>query len=532
MEQKLTLKHAVEPKLAIKIAGAVVLVISPFVVLVLLEIFLSFLHIKTASTYFENEKETLQRNDIVLDKFIDNPTSFKEELKSNKTKIAIFGGSSAAGFAAPIGLGKFIEGAGNGKLVVHNYAEPGSPFVGFQDEILKMVIGFYDVIVIYAGHNEIWSHVYAKSKDRNEMILLPWGKRVYSRGAYLKHSLKLIELRNVLDDNQSPAEKIKSLLLGYAYRASFDSRLLHLLKLTLSPESRASDSSGEVTPLHFYSITPFIDAASKREMVENFAKSLAEIKILLKPTQRLVVSTLLANDLFPPLLDAFDAPVDALSEIEKKAASLYEAAGNDRMALVSKDVSSLPEGAHRGYLEGVVCLDGIRPNDLDHGLDERCLDLARSARGQDAFPARVLPEINSFIRTLAGTQTNLLVIDPEAVLRSQKDQSAYLSYFVDFQHPSSTGHMVIASEILGVLFPTEGIRLSPLGQCDKYSILWAGEQRELEAAPAQINEATQTNMHWLEFFTNVKQLTSPFLYGFYRERAVEKLKKCLPQRQK
>ena len=188
MEQDLGRGREGEPGLAIKIAGAVVLVILPFIAFSLIEVFLTFLHTKTASTLLENEKEVLRRNDIILDHFISNPDSYKQELKSTKTKVAIFGGSSAAGFASPLGFGSFLEEAGKGRLIVHNYAEPGAPFVGFQAELLKMVMDHYDVIVVYAGHNEIWAQTYANSKDSNDVIMLPWGSGSTRRA----HTLSMI----------------------------------------------------------------------------------------------------------------------------------------------------------------------------------------------------------------------------------------------------------------------------------------------------------------------------------------------------
>lgn len=523
------MKHEAEPRLAVKIAGVITLLILPFVVLSLLEVFLAFLHTKTGSAYFENEKEVLRRNDIILDAFISNPDLYREELKSPKTKIAIFGGSSATGFAAPFGFGKFVEEAGKGRLIVHNYAEAGAPFVGFQAELLKMVMGHYDVIIIYAGHNEIWAQTYAKSKDANDVILLPWGKRVNSKGAFLKHDLKMIELRNILENDQPPAEKLKNWLLDYAYRASLDSRILHLLKLAISPASRAASSSEPgVTPLHYYAKQAFIDAEGKREMLANFSATIKEISSRLKPTQKLIVSTQIANDLFPPLLDSFDAQDGVLDEVEKEAASLYDASKKQELDLVAKDVSSLPDGAHRNYLESVVCFDGIKPQPASGRLDAKCLDLAQLARGKDAFPARVLPEVNAFIRSLRGAQGNLLVIDPEAVLRSQKDQTNYLSLFVDFQHPSALAHMLIASQILDTLFPDQGVKLSQSDECDKYAVVWGGKQVSIEAPLEKIKDSAQANLHWLEFFISVKQQTAPFLYEYYQTRANDKLKKCLP----
>ena len=233
-------------------------------------------------------------------------------------------------------------------------------------------------------------------------------------------------------------------------------RVLHLLKLTVSPASRAASSSKSgVTPLRYYSKQAFINENDKREMLVNFSNTIKEISSRLKPTQKLIVSTQIANDLFPPLLDAVDTRDDVLADDERKAAVLYEATKVQDIDLVAKEISSLPEGAHRSYLNSVICFKGIKPDAPGERLDAKCLDLARLARGKDAFPARVLPDINGFIKSLHGAQDNLLVIDPEEVLRSQKDQADFLSLFVDFQHPSALGHCLLLHKSLMCCFPTK-----------------------------------------------------------------------------
>lgn len=521
-----------EPKLAVKIVSALFLAILPFVLLFMAETLLSFLHRATASRYFESDREALERNNIVLGKFILNPKAFLEDLKSSKIKVAIFGGSSAMGYAAPIGFSKFIEEAGSDRLIVHNYAEPGAPFVGFQDEVAKAVMPFYDVIIIYSGHNEIWSHVYQISKDTHESVTLPWGERTDYKAAYLKHNLKLIELRGLLAGDQPVSAKLQNLSLGYVYRASLDSRILHLLKAAFSPtgiSNPVSPSDPDGNRLHYFSKYPFIDEQAKKEITDKYIASITEVRTKLRPAQKLIISALISNDLFPPLLDAVGEQGQPSDKLEDKAASIYRAIERGDLVSVAREVSALPDGAHRRYVESVICMGGIDRNALNRALDGKCLDLALFARKQDSLPVRVLPEINSFIRSLPGTQSNLSVIDPEAVLKSQKDQASYTNFFVDFQHPSSAAHMLIASEILHSLFPRERIELSQVDECERYVVAAAGNERPIEVKPELLKTQLQTNINWLDGFMKVKRAPSPFMYELYREKAVEKLRKCVPE---
>lgn len=169
----------VDFKSNVKIIGSIVIFISPFLILLLIEISLFFASNLTDSTLFENKIQTDQRagNDFWVSTV--HQPKFISDLQSEKKKIAIFGGSSAYGYGAPIGLENFIQSS-NKAYIVHNYSMLGQPFVGFQDELLNIVIGYYDHLIVYSGHNEIYSHLLKKSKDAGIDFELPWGSKLDS----------------------------------------------------------------------------------------------------------------------------------------------------------------------------------------------------------------------------------------------------------------------------------------------------------------------------------------------------------------
>ena len=131
----------------VKIVGSIVIFISPFLIFLLLELSLFFASNLTNSTLFENKIQTDQRAGNSFWVSTVHQPKFISDLKSNKNKIAIFGGSSAYGYGSPIGMDDFIRSSNKG-YIVHNYSMLGQPFVGFQDELINIVIGYFITTII------------------------------------------------------------------------------------------------------------------------------------------------------------------------------------------------------------------------------------------------------------------------------------------------------------------------------------------------------------------------------------------------
>ena len=77
----------------------------------------------------------------------------------NYVKIAVFGESSAKGQGAERGPADVIRyhmqlQFPDRKFYLRNYARPGAFFHGYQAEMAKANMSRYDIIVLYAGHNE------------------------------------------------------------------------------------------------------------------------------------------------------------------------------------------------------------------------------------------------------------------------------------------------------------------------------------------------------------------------------------------
>jgi hypothetical protein len=520
------------PKTSVKLASFLILLSSPFILLWLIDRSFSFAHWHINPDYFPSEREVLVRQNVMPARFSDDEKAFIDEIKSSKIKVAIFGGSSAAGFAAPVGLARFLEEAAPDRLVIHNYAEGGAPFVGFQEELAKIVMPYYDVIILYAGHNEVWSYLYKGSRELNEGISFPWGSNVEYGAVDFRHSLKMMQLKrlfndDVLNGDLSFFNRVRTTFWGSIYNISLNSRLAYFIKSlgtkvigSANLLASGSEKTGEKR-LPFFEKTPFIGDEAKQRFVDGYMNSVSEIKNKLHPGQKLIISTVLSNDLFPPLLDAVDEKA-SLPDAESRAASLYAAVGTP--GLKPADASTLPGSAHKAYLNAAFCLGGISPTSLEHRIEGKCIDFARNARSADTFPTRVLPSINDFIRSSMTKEQNVYVIDPERRLNEQRTEADYLDFFVDFQHPSSFGHMNIANEIVPLLLPHQEITFAQKDACDTFAVRDSQGERQIAPRKGMLESQVQTNLKWLDLFS--KRASNAFMYEFYKNRAQDKLRRC------
>lgn len=329
--------------------------------------------------------------------------------------------------------------------------------------------------------------------------------------------------------DSSYIKKIQTAFWGAIYNISLNSRFVYFVKSIGSKVISASKVFGpsftqdREERLPFFQVRPFIGDDIKQRCVDDYRNSVLDIENKLRPDQKLIISTVLSNDLFPPMLDAVGKDV-SLAEAENKAASLYDAVGTLKSGLSSDGVSALAGSAHKAYLNAAFCLGGLYPINSENRIEQRCLDIARTARGSDTLPLRIVPEVNVFIRSLANRGGNVYVIDPERTLNEQRSQSDYLGFFVDFQHPSSFGHMIIANDVLSILLPQEEIKLSRKGECDEFSVRDSGGERVIKPKTEMLESQLRTNINWLDGF--LKRTSTPFMYDFYRRKAVEKLGKC------
>jgi hypothetical protein len=138
------------------------------------------------------------------------------------------------------------------------------------------------------------------------------------------------------------------------------------------------------------------------------------------------------------------------------------------------------------------------------------------------MPLRILPEVNSMIRSKENY--NIKIIDPERKLNLTNNLYEYLSLFVDFQHPSSYGHSIIAAELAKITFNDANISITKINNCDQYEIRRNNIINYISAEKGIIKNKIDINNEWLINFKESSEIN--FLYSYYLKKNLLKLSQC------
>ena len=109
----------------------IIIIINTIILIFLIEFVLFISYKFTNHQYFMNNFEFLEN---IQNKSYINP----DELTNKVKKIAIFGGSSSAGYASTLGFEQILNNYFQDKAVIHNFAKNGASLHGFQDKIMPM----------------------------------------------------------------------------------------------------------------------------------------------------------------------------------------------------------------------------------------------------------------------------------------------------------------------------------------------------------------------------------------------------------
>jgi len=406
----------------------------------------------------------------------------------SSTKVAIFGGSSSMGYASPISFGEILEQTLD-NVVIHNYGQPGAPFAGYQSHILKALMPYYDIIIVYAGHNEIHSYNYTN-------VLLASQDYVYPNG----HKVTLDQITqykrtndfntHIAKNSQAGKMKVEYLRLPYAIKD-----IVSRIRATVAAKT-ANIEPGTTQPYPYYAVQ---DSSRSGIILSRFSSEIESIRKRLRSNQKLVISTVMSNDIYPPVVDSLPRRMlnqSTMSMHNKKAHDAYSwLAGGDTQKLKTL-YNYLPSGAHRQYIQTAADCKLDINNEKTH-LSALCLDRFREARRLDNLPYRVIPSINYYIKRLANKYPNVIVIDPSESIEKSQKLADYLSYFVDFQHPSEKGHLLIATLIARDVFGATRLNYS-------YTV-------------ASCENARRINISWLHKFIEVSP--APYVHKYYQRLA-------------
>ena len=225
----------------------------------------------------------------------------------------------------------------------------------------------------------------------------------------------------------------------------------------------------------------------------------------------------MSNDLYPHSLGVFNAEKTKL--LLSKFATFYKNVFVDNIKILP-EMKLTPDSSHKSFLEGKLCLAELIKS------TEVCRQFLVGARRNDGLPYRALSELSQSIRDLRHVG---YTVDPEADLRLDE---TYLKYFVDFQHPSLLGHMLIANKMLKALGKNGQYDLKDHdpSSCDGNLVFLTPQDNDnMTHEPIilkrdEILKAHQTNIDWLNKF--LKSSAVRYMHDYYLKEAIAKLDEC------
>ncbi|MCG3203772.1 MAG: hypothetical protein KCHDKBKB_00444 [Elusimicrobia bacterium] len=458
--------------------GGLVLGLSTIALIFIAEICLGAAHLIFKSSRLE-----------VVDKKIIYPKNPELFLK-----IAVFGESTAWGYGAGRSFSDIIEYEllkhSHREVYLRNFSQPGATFSMNQAEIVKTMIPFFDVFIVCAGHNEIW----VPTSDHSRL-------EVYD------YPVDPIDLNYVSGLRSRFENQVKRI---YSWRDYLEgkSRLFSLgkqFKAWLKRSSPRSQSSLKPKKPPVTAEMKVIPEEEIRKIPERYSKDISEIKELVtRANKRLLICTMPSHLLWPPL---FSMQNDQLTIDQRKNFSNFLASAvqliknNEKEAAYKKLQSAkilAPFHAQVNYLSGLL--------EFHKGDYQKAWTSLIKAKDEDGWPIRVLSGVNQAIRLI--NDPAVTVVDLETVFcRWAEQQKSMDDLFIDLQHPSFRGHVLMARMLVN-FFPL-GDSASLISE-ELESIL-EGQEGQIAQFRSQLGidqkrtvEDAQMNLKWL---LNLKQFS-------------------------
>ncbi len=441
--------------------------LSFFVVLeVLLRVFYSVSHAPQLNSIAGRSAHSniSSMTDRSRPRYVESSPSFRAEIESNHSlKVAVFGGSSASGYGSSLNFSEILSQFPSSKdFIFHNYAVPGAPFAGFQSKLATLLAPYYDFIIIYAGHNELWSHAYLSAKDARSDFILPGGEVISYQDSLKYHDQydqRKRLLSNLFKPQPSSAQHIGGIGVFIFSNSHFVGVLEYIAQYvrarTLSLRSiqyQSEDLVGQEKPLNIVPLTlsnEFLKPSSRKKILDNFSNALVDVLLSAESHgNKVIVSTVTANLLYPPTSRYIQRDTLNTQLTAKNIQSAYL-----RISKLQQLEDTLThhstDDSHYFYFQAYSCLPaGSIDLSSSQALAPSCLDLFKRSHELDSVPFRSLPGLNSRIISLKDEFPSLIFVDSNRrFLDLSTSVSGHLSLFSDHLHPSSLGHAEIAALI-------------------------------------------------------------------------------------
>ncbi|EMH80472.1 hypothetical protein HIMB114_00008650 [alpha proteobacterium HIMB114] len=485
--------------------------LSTIFIFVLIEVILFFFYNIFDSKYFENFKETKKRynfNQRKIEK--ENYFKIKKELKTNKIKIAIFGGSSANGYPFDIKFSDILAKTLGDEYIVHNYSKNGEPFVDFQSKKILLLQNYYDYVVIYSGHNEIWSYIYHKSKILKNNITFPNGAKVNYKSIYQQRDREINKIKKyILDKNIYEFDEI-------LFYFSDNLRSYNIFRKIIVRLTKLKKNKKLINKNLGYNILedkPFLNQVDKKNIINRYKKDISTITKNKKPKQKIIILPVLSNYFFPSFSDHIpNLDIWKKKKLEDQIITYYKQINLLKNFDNIEKLKNLEAKAYKNNLEAIIC---------NENKFIKCIDKAKISNSLDTIPLRVLPEINKFITNM-DYKKNIMYIDLQTKLNELKSLDEFNEIFVDFQHPSILGHIII-TEFLAKAILGKDIKIKNLHiKCDQFTF---NIQNKTYIFKSNFKKAFEDNINFLKA-NNLNQPNINYSYDYFINRSIDFQKKC------
>lgn len=373
-------------------------------------------------------------------------------------KIAVYGGSAAAGYSAPVNFSTIINheigsrGLKERNPFVMNFSCTGMPFYNGQSIIAKEFMQYFDLTIIYAGNNEMrWAleDVIGNGNESIKHSVENWNSRCRWRFAKLRRLINGIKVSTHLTTfGFNVLERIYQIAVGRMAKIS----LKRMTQTNISDKETISN----FVKFNMITSTPVIPPLEREKTIDLFVGSVEDVVDYASQIKRTVlVVGLVNNDLYSPTQSLMVGKTDdEIRIIEKTLLNLKEKIqkninGTNAISIVSDKLAKIaeeyPELAIVNHLMALVM---FKENRYEAGVQYliKCFneDYPIMGRVNERINSRLekvcLSYKESTFVSLFGKFSQFLV-----------DESEYNQLFTDFVHPSSLGHILIAEAILEYL---------------------------------------------------------------------------------
>ena len=439
-----------------------------------------------------------------LDTQNEKPPSTYPKSPDEYVKIAIFGGSAAAGTYSPRGLHDILEYElkkryPDKRFYVKNYASHGEPFHHHQAEYAKRLVNKYDFLLIYCGNNEAenWyddSGYWRKPqfKDAKDLVFAPPPDAPSSaalsktRTWLTRHSRIFSVASGVKDRFQPPVTKNRN--RNYAE----------------------------------YEREPSLPLKELDAIVTNFETDIREIcDLARRHGKQVLLSTAATFETWPPSYSTF-AP--GISESEKQSWNLHQAEGLRQFELFN-------------YQDAIIAFESAADIDstvaiLNYRLGMSYLRLGESTKGRDYLRKAIDGEghyfrthtsLHSAAKKLAGATEQLHYVDVvDAFHQAVEGEIQDEDLFVDVCHPSFLGYVIMAHTFLDRLMQLNPFVTQTVVSNVVTDVVWkslaAQRYRDLNVLPDEDKVAIASNILYCFDLMH---------YCAYPERCIEQIEKHL-----